>query len=385
MKNARSVARWSVACALGAALTAQAPVLHVGGPVPDFADLPAAVAAAVPGSILVVHPGTYTGFTTGKPLRVVLEFGPGGGAVVPAPGAAYAIRITGLPLGAKFVLVGHATTVTPGPLGAVRLDANAGTVVVEGLSITANAAPAIDVQNAASVFVDHSFLIGAPALQAQAAAIVTNDTAFLGATTTANAAMVLDQVGFEGMLGGFVGYAAPAIRAFGSELDFAGNGTTPMHVNGLPVTPVSAIELTTSSLRWQPAHFAIGPELGAPAVATVASTIVVEPQTALLARGAAPGGTATLSLTCPTPVPGVVVMGGLGQPYGVFGLNGLYVDPFQPNAVILAGQVNPAGLNWQATVPPGNILYGYSFVVQAILLRPNGVLQRQAPAPIIVL
>ena len=52
----------------------QRPVLTVGGQNPQFTDLPAAVAAALPGSVLHVRAGTYTGFVTNKPLRILLDF-----------------------------------------------------------------------------------------------------------------------------------------------------------------------------------------------------------------------------------------------------------------------------------------------------------------------
>jgi hypothetical protein len=52
------------------ALAAQRPVVTVGGPNPDHADLPAAIAAAAPGSIVEVRSGVYTGFTCQKALRI---------------------------------------------------------------------------------------------------------------------------------------------------------------------------------------------------------------------------------------------------------------------------------------------------------------------------
>lgn len=364
---------------LATALPAQAQVLHVGGPTPDHADLPPAVAAAAPGAILIVHPGTYTGFTTSKPLRVLLDFGPGAGTVQAAPGSAYAIRVTGLPFGTQFLLVGRGANVARGTLGAIRLDADYGTVFVQGISATAGNGIALDVQNAASVIVQECYLVGAPALLAQSTALVSTGAVFVGDASGAHNGVVLDSAGFEGTLGAYLGNLAPAVRATNSELSLAGDGSTTIKVGGQAVVPISALEVIASDLRWQASHFVLQPALGAPGLGAYASNVVVEPQTALVAHGAPPGGTATVSVTCPTPVPGVLVLGGLGQPSGVAGLNGIYLDPLLPNSTIALGQIGPVGLQWQTTVPPGPSLFGFAFSLQTILLRPNGALQRQAP------
>jgi hypothetical protein len=98
----------ALAVLAAAPLQAQRPVFTVGGTGADYATLTAAVAGAPPGAMLLVRSGAHTGFTTNKPLVVLLDFAAGSGATVSAaPGAPFAIRIDGLPAGQQFVLAGR--------------------------------------------------------------------------------------------------------------------------------------------------------------------------------------------------------------------------------------------------------------------------------------
>ena len=68
-----------------------------GGPGADFTDLPAAVAAAQPGDVLRVLPGSYSAFTCSEGITIL---GYGG------PTVSGEVVVTSLPLGPPFVLVG---------------------------------------------------------------------------------------------------------------------------------------------------------------------------------------------------------------------------------------------------------------------------------------
>ncbi|MCA8952347.1 MAG: hypothetical protein KDE27_22750, partial [Planctomycetes bacterium] len=127
---------WKLAAAVtGGALLAvstakaQRTVITVGGANPSFSNLPAAVAAAAPGSVLVVRPGTHDGFTTNKPLRVVLDFTAQTGSIVAPAGATYAIEVSGLSGNQEFALVGRGARIHGGALGGIRVSNTAGRVV----------------------------------------------------------------------------------------------------------------------------------------------------------------------------------------------------------------------------------------------------------------
>jgi hypothetical protein len=114
---------------------AQRQVLTVGGSNATHSDLPAAVAAAVPGAVVQVRPGNYTGFSTNKALRIVLDFTATTGSVSAPAGSAYAIEINGLPAGQQFALVGRGAAIGAGSLGAIRIANVGGSVVLDRLSV----------------------------------------------------------------------------------------------------------------------------------------------------------------------------------------------------------------------------------------------------------
>jgi hypothetical protein len=72
-----------------------------GGPGADFTDLPPAVAAAQPGDVLLVLPGSYSAFTCSEGITIV---GYGG------PTVTGSVAVTSLPLGRPFVLAGVSPT-----------------------------------------------------------------------------------------------------------------------------------------------------------------------------------------------------------------------------------------------------------------------------------
>ena len=157
---------------LASVVAAQRPVVTVGGLNPNHADLPQAVAAAVPGSILAVRPGTYTGFTSQKALRLVMH----SATVLPAPGSNYTIQLQNITGSDPFVIYGIDSSVESATLGAVRVNNTLAPVILEGVALFAGPSQAaLDVFNAGAVHIARSLLVGSPGLQAQFANLILND------------------------------------------------------------------------------------------------------------------------------------------------------------------------------------------------------------------
>ena len=78
-------------------------VFVVGGPGANFADLPEAVAAAAPGDILDVVPGSYTGFTATKGIHIL---GRPGGITIARTASAFepSLGVVNVPRGESFTL-----------------------------------------------------------------------------------------------------------------------------------------------------------------------------------------------------------------------------------------------------------------------------------------
>jgi len=91
-----------------------------GGPGVNFTDLPLAIAAAQPGDVLSVRPGSYSSFTLGKGLTIVGEFG----AVVDA-----GTHVVGLPADERAVICAI-------DFGALSVSACSGNVTVDECSFT---------------------------------------------------------------------------------------------------------------------------------------------------------------------------------------------------------------------------------------------------------
>jgi hypothetical protein len=150
-----------LAATAAAALTgaAQADTLRVG-PSGAFAQINTAVAASQPGDTIIVEPGTYVPFTASHALRVI---GDGTGPVVIGFVGTNGVTVSNLPAGAEFVLSGvEVRTNTLGAAGSalVRLDANAGTVVLHDVLVQgAFAGVGLRVTNCASVVVTDSRIL----------------------------------------------------------------------------------------------------------------------------------------------------------------------------------------------------------------------------------
>lgn len=345
-------------------LSAQRPVVTVGGVSPDFVDLPQAVAAAAPGSIVEVRPGAYTGFTTSKPLQVVLR----GATVQPAPGAAYAIVVQSVAGADPFVLRGDPGTVLAGPLGAVRVQGTSAPVVVEGVVLGATTQPALEVFNTGSVFVTRSVLLGAPGMTGQFCDLTSCENVVGSAAGVG--AVVINAL-FASARSIYVGTDQPALRAFTSQVRLASDGSGSLLAFGATPAPISAVEAFDCTVTWDPSRFQLATLGGAPPLAAQQSVEVLE-EVPMMNAGPAPlGGVAVARLTSGAPTYGAIAMGGLLASPSVLAGTAYYVEP--AGFVLAAvGVVDSAGLTYQLQVPNDPALRGDLICFQGITLPSAG-------------
>lgn len=365
---------------LQSGLTAQ--VVTVGGSNPDYLDLPAAVAAVAPGTIVVVRAGKFAGFTTNKGLIVHLEFDARGGSITAAAGAAYAITLDGMPANQVFTLHGEGARVDAGRVGAIRVANTAGRVVVEGLTIEGGAsAMAIDVQNAGPVLLHDCELSGTPALSVQLATVAANDVR-VSSPVGHGVAAFHATIDFAG--GSIGGTDLPALSVIDSDVRLAGDGSTPIKVGTTSPWPVSAFAAVNSTVQWDANQFAMEPANGAQPFASTGTTVVGEDPPIVTAQGAAPGDSGWIRITSNTPMAGMVVVAPFVPPV-FFGLSALYIDPGQPFSTPLVGLVDPAGLSLSFTMPSTASLLGDVSCVQGLVFPAVGVWTFSGPVPLTVL
>lgn len=352
--------------------SAQRQVLTVGGSNATHTDLPAAVAAAAPGAVLQVRPGNYTGFSTNKALRIVLDFTATTGSVNAPAGSAYAIEVQGLPAGQQFALVGRGATIRAGALGAIRIANGGGSVVLDTLTVASGGARSgLDVQNSANVLIQNASIVGAPALQVQDAVVVGSGVAW---SSPVGVGVVALRGNLEFGLGSMAGDRAPALRVVDSVVRLAGNGSTTIRVTGNPSQAVSAIEAIQSEVRWLPANFLAQSGGGGSALLQVGGQLIPEDVPALVASCGPPGTLMAASMTRPTAAPGLIVLGNLVLSHAAFGLPGVFWDQSGPAVVLAVGPVHAAGLSFQTTWPNVPWLLGELFCCQGVVIQPNGTL-----------
>lgn len=370
---------WCLAgCLLLPGLTAQ--TFTVGGTAPDYPDLQTAVAAVPPGAVLQVRAGRYRGFTTGKPLRIRLEFQGAEGAIEAAPGAAHAIVVTGLPPFATFAMVGDAAQVTGGSLGAIRVAGTAGSVVLSGLDVDAGAGVALDVQNAAPVHVHATRLRGAPGLQVQNALLVGND---LHVTATAGSAVAALQATLDLSRGGLASRDQPALQLTDCTTRLTGDGATVLKVGGPTALPVPVVSTQGGQLAWQPSRFVLVPANGAAAVATAGTVVLPDDGPSLTVTAGPPGAPGSIRLRNPVPLPAVTIVAPYAFPVFV-GPAAFWVDLGQPYTIASVGIADPNGLAVAFTMPTSPALLGDVSCVQgAVFATVFPTLS--GPAPLLTL
>ncbi|HEX5053758.1 MAG TPA: hypothetical protein VFZ65_18405 [Planctomycetota bacterium] len=362
-------------CLIGFDAAAQLPVVTVGGSNPDFADLPQAVAAAAPESILEVRPGHYLGFTTNKPLHILLDFTAATGSVQAPPGGAYAIQINGLFTG-SFSVIGRGATLGAGVLGAIRVANTGAYVMLQGLTVTApGLRPALDVQNAATVFVERCAFAGTPALQIQDATLAGSNVA---CTSPAGFAVFASRSLLDLGHGSYRSYQVPAIHVDQCAVRLAGDGATPIVVAGAPTGPVSAFEAIGSLLQWDQSRFQVVAAGGAPGFVNLGGAVFPGDVPTLVTSAASPGGNATVRMTVGAPTPGLIGFDTLGQHFTIYELTGVYVDPVVP-VIAALGIVDAGGLSLSVSVPHTATLRGQTFSLQGIVWPPSGLPVWSAP------
>jgi hypothetical protein len=370
-------------CLLIGAVSAQRPIFTVGGSAPDFTSLPAAVSAVPPGSILVVGPGTWTGFTTAKPLRIVFDFAGPNGAIVPPAGAGYAIRVQGLPPGDEFVLEGRGSTVATGGIGAIRIANCFGPVILDGL----NVAPSgnrlgLDVQNANAVHARRSVFAGAPGLQVEYANLTLSECIVLG---TSGVGAYGYNARFDATRTFFSGVAQPALRLFDCAVRIASDGSSTIAVGGAGTEPVSAIEAFECQLQFDATRIGLLPANGAPGLAQLGSVVQNDDVPTLTASVAPAGSLATARMVSNTPRPGLVVLGGLLPSPVLFDLTNIFVDTVTAPTVAAIGICDATGLVASAQIPTTAAVIGTVTCLQGVVWQPSGWPVLSSPALWVVL
>ena len=363
-------------------LGAQRPIFTVGGANPNYADLPAAVAAVPPGSVLAVRPGTYAGFSTGKPLRIVLEWSGPGSSIQALPGSTYAITLNALPAGDEFVLVGRGSTIGAGSLGGIRIVNTNAPVLLSGLNVVASGARSgIDIQYAGSVHARSCVFYGAPGLQAYWANLTLSECIVIGTGVGAVVNRTMLDVGRTFLSG----TAQPALRCFDSSVRLASDGSTTIAVTGAASIPISAVEAWLCPMQFDATRVGLQPANGAPGVASFSSSWQADDVPVLTASPAPLGATATARMTSNTVRPGMVVLGNLlGAPIP-FQVGNIFVDTVNSPIVAAIGACGPPGLLAQASIPTTSAALGVVLCLQGVVWQPSGVPVLSAPALWIVL
>jgi hypothetical protein len=362
------------ASVLAGVLAAQRPILYVGGANPTHPNLAAAVAAAPPGAIIIVGPGSWQGFETTKPLTILLDFTSSNGTMNAPPNADYTVAVHDLPIGSEFVLKGRGAYVRTGRLGAIRVTNCVGTVSLEGLSVVSAAVgPALEIRNTSVVNVQHATLLGAPALLVTDGLVSGHDCAIAGSGSGVEGIVAM-RSNLDLALGGYAGAGTPAIRCYGGWLRMAGDGATPVRVLGA-VVPTSAIEVVDVGVLWDPGGFTVTPAGGAPPLLALGSTVGTLDAPSLAAACAGIGSTATTVLSRRSSGAGLIVFGGRITTPLLSTVGYRWLEPTLLPTVIAVGAVTPAGLGAQIVIPQDPLLLGSSFGVQGAVLQGSLIVE----------
>tara|TARA_R110002072_G_scaffold174303_7_gene329574 strand:- start:18551 stop:19681 length:1131 start_codon:yes stop_codon:yes gene_type:complete len=359
--------------AFAGVLVAQRPVVTVGGTNPNHPDLPQAIAAAAPGSIVEVRPGTYTGFTCQKALRIVMS----GATVLPPAGANYTINLQNIVGADPFVIKGMSTLIGPGALGAMRISNVMAPIIIEKVTMVGGPQQtALEVFNTGSVHLARLILLGYPALQAQFCNLISNENLFGNAV---GPGAIISDASMESARSVYVGTGQPALRIFDTVARLSSDGTGGMYVTGTPVVPVSSFEAVDSEVYWNPTSFLLAPANGAPGFLSQTTVEVIEEVPMLNAGPAVLGGISTARMTSPTPALGMIAVGYLlPSPIGLPPAR-VYPDP-ATFVLAIGGLVDAAGLQLNFAIPNNPVLRGDVLVFQGITFLPSGGTPLSGPA-----
>lgn len=354
----------------------QRPSFTVGGAGADYQSLPAAVAAVPVGSVLLVGPGVYEGFTTGKPLRILLDFDETTGSVQPAPGASYAITISGLPPGDAFVLAGRGAGVLGGSVGGIRIAQCTAPVILKGLDVDAGPAlSGLEIVDAAAVHVHRSVLVGSFGLLAQNALLTVCDSVIGG---TAGAGGVLDHVRGHSARNFWIGRAQAGLRMHRCTMQLANDGSGLIAVLGATI-PVEALEAIESQVQGDPATLGLVPANGAAPVFQLLGGWSYEEVPLLVHDGGTLGATASVLMTSNLPRLGAIVFGVPAAPPVALGYGTAFLDLAAP-LVLALGTCDATGLEVDLLVPADPSLLGEVFHLQGGVLDAANQILPSGPA-----
>tara|TARA_R110002094_G_scaffold57768_3_gene68899 strand:+ start:4179 stop:5309 length:1131 start_codon:yes stop_codon:yes gene_type:complete len=369
----KSIIAGLVALTCACTLSAQRPVVTVGGINPNHTDLPQAIAAAAPGSIVEVRPGTYTGFTCQKALRVVLT----NATVNPPAGANYTIRVENIAGSDPFVIRGVATLIESGVLGAMSVSNVQAPVIIEKVTLLGDLQQAaLQVLNSGSVHVARAILIGDPALDAQFCNFISTEN-LIGNSDGAGA--VISDSSLDSARTVYVGTDEPALRISDTDARLASDGSSGMFVIGSGLAPVSAFEAFDSDINWTPSLFQLGPANGAPALSAQTTTEVIEDVPMLNAGPAVLGGTAVVRMTSETQMFGAIAMNSLLATPISLPLGRFYINPLS-FVMVGTGFVGTAGLQFNVSIPNDPTLRGEVFAFQGLTFLLDGSIPLSGPA-----
>ncbi len=376
-----------IGCCAGLSLTLAAQRTWVvdaaAGPGHDFTDLPPALAVAGHGDLIAVRQGVYRGATTDRGVTIL-----GTGAVL-----ATTLRVTGLPLGATFVLSGFSAVPASwtllecvGNAGRIHLDRTALTTSVPFLPIGAQ--PACRLERCRAVTAVQCTFVGGPGLRVEASTL-----SVTGCTMTGNAGSAFAEHGIASQpavvaalsavsvarcqVSGGAGFSnglarvspSPGIAVTDTDLVLSGSMTDACRAGAaLPATSAPAVQATGGTLVVDPTLPLLGSG-GAPPIAGTQRSFASRRVPSLLANGAPPGGTVQTDLYAPAGHVSVLLVGLVRDPTATpFGT--LWLDPGQilvaDIGVVGAGEHRAVGL----PLPPNAALAGLVLAIQCAAADP---------------
>ncbi len=368
-----------VAC-LAAVGTAQSVLVvdAANAPGTDFTSLPAAVASASDGDVLIVRPGGYFSFETQKGITVLAE--PGARIVQSVNLINPLVRVHDLPAGHTFVLRGLSLSLGLGTSHRLVVDRCAGLVLLE--SVDAEGPPSnasgIRVVDSSDVRIQDCRTGGMPAIDVIRSSVVLTDTESRGSSSvvfTAGAGLRVQDgraIVSRGSLRGGDAVApqssavpGPGLELANATVTLTGDASTIVAAGGNHAQPVSAITGSSGNLRLHSA-VQIVPNAGAPGIAATVSTAIVDVPS-LRAIGAGLGGTVHVELFARAGSVEALVLGIPGPLVPLQGLGDLGFDPLGPMIALAPGFVPPSRVvSLSATVPNVASLLGARFTWQAI-------------------
>ncbi|MCR9244911.1 MAG: hypothetical protein NXI31_07755 [bacterium] len=358
------------ALAMVALFSSVAPVLPAqvflvdatGGPTANFTSIATAVTTVPSGSVLLINPGIYDGFTIqGKSLTLIADFALISDATTSSP-----VRVDGLAANQSVTLQGLSIQSVLG-VGAFELSNSAGTIVLEGCRGDRLSSPfggQLLATNCEHIHLRNSSfdarVPGAPGLETVDSNITAISASFSGDVAPA---VVQTRGRIDALSTGFYGYAVPAaVQMQGGELIcrrgsiLAGNGPNGLLVDG------------TGALRRDPATtlYNASPQPFGSGIA-----VQTDSMPGLQAWAGELGGHAAATIEGGGAITGVLALGFPGAPYVPAGFSDpLWLAPGTES--IQAIGTTPLSATY--AVPNASWVLGIRIVWQGVGLSPSGVM-----------